>query len=88
MQHNSGYKDANFKETILSELVEKVTSFLNFLTKKKLKYFSNNFRKVTNLGILYLFPKIYKYLNVSGRPVIFNCGEVTVKASGILDFLS
>ena len=85
MQHNSGYKDADFKETILSELV---TSFLNFLTKKKLKYFSNNFRKVTNLGILYLFPKIYKYLNVSGRPVIFNCGVVTVKASGILDFLS
>ena len=29
---------------------------------------------------------IYKHLNVSGRPAIFDCGVPIVKASDILDF--
>ena len=42
----------------------------------------------TNLGKLYFLPKIHKRLsNVSGRPVISNCGTApTEKASEFLDF--
>ena len=41
----------------------------------------------TNLGKLYLLPKIHKRLhNVPGRPVISNCGSPTEKASDFLDF--
>ena len=44
-------------------------------------------KKTTNLGKLYLLPKIHKRLhNVPGRPVISNCGTPTEKASEFLDF--
>ena len=55
--------------------------------EKELKYFSYDFKKTTNLGKLYLLPKIYKQLfNVPGRPGISNCGTPNKKASGFLDF--
>ena len=44
-------------------------------------------KKVSNLGKLYLLPKIHKRLhNVPGRPVISNCGTPTEKASEFLDY--
>ena len=57
-----------------------------FITEKELKYFSYDL-KTTNLGKLYLLPKIHKWLhNVLGRAVISNCGTPTEKASEFLDF--
>ena len=38
------------------------------------------YKKVSNLGKLYLFPKIQK------RPVVSNCGTPTEKASEFLDY--
>ena len=41
----------------------------------------------TNLGKLYFLPKIHKkFFNVPRRPVIFNCGTPTEKASVLLDY--
>ena len=43
--------------------------------------------KVSNLGKLYLLPKMHKRLaNIPGRPVISNCGSGTEKASEFLDY--
>ena len=43
-------------------------------------------KKATNLGKMYLLPKIHKRLyDVPGRPVISNCGTPTEKASEFLD---
>ena len=87
------YKDFDFKETILLDLVVKSNRIFKslythkFITEKELKYFSYDFRQITNLGKLYLLPKIHKRLhNVPGRPVISNCGTPTEKASEFLDF--
>ena len=56
------------------------------ITDKELKYFLYNYKNSTNLGKLYLLPKIHKRLsNVPGRPVISNCGTPTEKASEFLD---
>ena len=92
-EDNKVYKNVNFKETILSDLVEKSNKIFKnlctrkYITEKELKYFSYDFKKVTNLGKLYLLPKIHKRLyNVPGRPVISNCGVPTEKASEFLDF--
>ena len=93
LRDNTVYKDVNFKEAILSDLVDKSNKFLKSLhsrkciTEKELKYFSYQFKKTTNLGKLYLLPKILKRLsNVPGRLVISNCGTPTEKASEFLDF--
>ena len=41
----------------------------------------------TNLGKMHLLPKIHKRLsNISGRPVISNCGTPTKSISEFLDF--
>ena len=51
-----------------------------------LKYFTYEFKKVTNLGKFYFLPKIHKHLeNVPGRSIISNCGALTEKASEFLD---
>ena len=52
------------------------------ITEKQLKYFTIEHKKATNLGKMYLLPKIHKRLyDVPGRPVISNCGTTTEKAS-------
>ena len=44
-------------------------------------------KKTTNLGKLYLLPKIHKrFHNVPGRSRISNCGTPAEKASEFLDF--
>ena len=81
-----------YKEKLLQELVGTSKKlFQNLKAKgkisdKQLKYFTYQYKEVTNLGKLYLFPKIHKSLaNVPGRPVISNCGTPTEKASECLD---
>ena len=81
----------NFKETMLSDSVDKSNKFfkslhsLKCITVKELKHFSYQFKKRTNLGKLYLLPKIDKRLSIiPGRPVISNCGIPTEKASEFL----
>ena len=55
--------------------------------EKELKYLIINHKKDTNLGKMYLLPKIHKRLyNVPGKPVISNCGTPTEKVSGFLDY--
>ena len=50
------------------------------ISEKQFKYFTYKYKKVTNLGKLYLLPKIHKRLaNVPGRPVISNHGTSTEK---------
>ena len=57
-----------------------------FITEKQLKYFTYEYKKATNFRKLYLLPKIHKRLfDVSGRPVISNCGTPTEKCSEFLD---
>ena len=57
-----------------------------FITEKQLKYFTYEYKKVTNFGKLYLLPKIHKqFFGVHGRPVISNCGTPTEKCSEFLD---
>ena len=56
------------------------------ITEKELKYFIINHKKATNLGKMYLLPKIHERLYyVPGRPVISNCGAPIEKFSGFLD---
>ena len=56
------------------------------ITEKALKYFTIDFQKATNLGELYLLPKIHKPLeSVPSRPVISNCGKSTERVSEFLD---
>ena len=56
------------------------------ILEKEIKYFSLEYKEATNLGKLYLLPKIYKCLkNVPGMPVISNCGTPAEKISEFLD---
>ena len=84
------YKQINFKENNLCDLVEISSRFFRGLkldghiSEKEMKYFMYEYRKVTNLGILYLLPNIHKRLyDVQGRPVISYCGTPTEKVSGV-----
>ena len=86
------YEDVTFKEKVLQDLAETSnTLFRNLksnggITEKQLKYFTIDLKKTTNLGKLYLLPKIHKRLfEVPGRPVISNCGSPTEKVSEFLD---
>ena len=86
------YKDVCFNAKLLQELVGTSNKlFQNLKAKgkisdKQLKYFTYQYKKVINLGKLYLLPKMHKRLaNVPGRPVISNCGTSTEKASEFLD---
>ena len=70
------YKSVEFKEKSLTDLVESSNSmYLNLkrnglFSEKELKYFTYEFKKSTNLGKLYLLPKIHKRISdVSGGPV-------------------
>ena len=73
-----------FNENILNDLAAKSNKTFNrlcsheLISEKELKYFTYNFKKATNIGILYFLPKIHKRLrDVPGRPVISNCGTPT-----------
>ena len=92
LEDKTVYKDIDFKEAILLDLVDKSNRIFKslytrkFMTEKELKYFSYDFKKTTDLGKLYVLPKIHKRLhNVPGRPVISNCGTPTEKASEFFD---
>ena len=55
------------------------------MSDTRLKYFTYEYKNVSNLGKLYVLPKIHKRLhNTPGRPVILNCGTPTEKASEFL----
>ena len=87
------YKKVSFKQDMLCDLVTKSNGFSKdfcrsgCITEKELKYFSYGYKKITNLGKLYLLSEIHKRLeNVPGRPVISNCGTPTEKVSEFLDY--
>ena len=84
----NAYRKVNYKEKLLSELVDKSNSFLKSLKGyKTLKYFTYEYKKATNLGKFYLLAKIHKRLNnVPERPVISNCGAPTEKALEFFDY--
>ena len=88
------YEDVKLNENILTSLVERSNKIFNrlrslkIISEKELKHFTNNFKKVTNLGKLYFLLKIHKLLSsVSGRPVISNCGTPTDKVSEYSDHI-
>ena len=83
-----------FKDKILQDLAEKSNGIFKCLkqkrkiTEKQLKYFTIKHKKATNLGRMYLLPKIHKRLyNVPARLVISNCERPTEKAPEFLDYL-
>ena len=97
LKDNNIYKDAKFGDSDLVKLVEKKMFKCNEMIKQLLskqnisflefKYFSYNYKKLTNLGKMCLLPKIYKRLeNVPGRSVISNCDTPTEKVSEFLDY--
>ena len=63
------YKDVSFNDKILSDLVDNSNKLFQCLkrkgliTDKELKYFLYNYKNSTNLGKLYLLPKIHKRLS-------------------------
>ena len=65
-----------FKEKALQDLAETSNNIFKSLrgkckiTEKRLKFFTIAYNEATNLGQMYLLPKIHKRLfNVPGRPV-------------------
>ena len=60
------YQKVSFKQDMLCDLVTKSSGFFKYLrrsgciTEKELNYFSYEYKKITNLGMLYLLPKIHK----------------------------
>ena len=86
------YKDGSFNVKILSDLVARSNKIFKSIerkgaiSEKEMKYFLYDYKNATNLGKLYFLPKIHKKLfNVTGRPIISNCGTPTEKASKFLD---
>ena len=78
---------------LLTESIETSNKFLKKLnargciSEKTLKYFPYESKKTSNLGKLYLLPKILKRLpDDPGRPVTSNCGTPTEKVSEFLVF--
>ena len=93
MEDKTVYKDIKFKETILSDLMDKSNRILKsfytckFITEKEVKYFSYDFKKTSNVDKFYLLPKTHEQLfNVPGRPGISGYGTPKEKASEFLDF--
>ena len=79
------YENTDFKESDLVTMFQSL-SMKNLIIEKELKYFSYQYKKLTNFGKMYFLPKIHKRLdNVPGRPVVSNCGTAIEKASEFLD---
>ena len=94
LKDESNYKNMKFKDKILQDLAKKNNSIFKGLkqkgkiTEKQLKYFTIKHKKATNLGKMYLLPKIHKKLyDVPARLVMSNCERPTEKASEFLDYL-
>ena len=92
LSDRSTYLETKVIEKDLVNLVEQSNKMFENLQRKSViqereeNYFKFNFKKATNLGKLYLLPKIHKGLsNVPGRTVISNCGTPTEKISEFLD---
>ena len=85
------YKEVQWSEKDQIKLVEKSNSMFEDLkkktviTEKEKKYFKFNFKKATNVGKLYLLPKIHKRLSNVPDTVISNCGTPTEKVLEYLD---
>ena len=86
------YKEVEFKEKMLQDLAGTSNKLFRNLknkggiTEKELKYFTIDFKKVTNLGKLYLMPRIHKrFSEVPGRPVILNRGNPMEKVSELFN---
>ena len=94
LKDGSIYKIVKFKDKIPQDLAEKSNGIFKGLkqkckiTEKQLKYFTIRHKKATNLGKMYLLPKIHKRLyNVPAKLDISNCERPTEKASEFLDYL-
>ena len=92
LSDSNTYKEVKLSEKDQIKLVEKSKSMfeglkkITVITEIEKNYFKFNFKKATNVGKLYLLPKIHKRLsNKPGRPVISNCGTPTEKVSEFLD---
>ena len=79
-----------YNDKLLSQLTEKSTKFFKrlynnkLIIEKEVKYFSC--KTTSCLGKMYLLPKIHKRLSdVSGHPVISNCGTPMEKLSKFSD---
>ena len=87
LKDNNTYQDVKFGDDDLVKLVEKSNQmfkqllFKQNISSSEFNYFSYNYKKSTNLGKMYLLPKIYKRF-----PVISNCGTPTEKVSEFLDY--
>ena len=93
LSENNVYQEVKFKENMLAELVQTSNKFFKNLkargciSEKTLKYFSYEFKKISDVGKLYLLPKTHKrQSDVPGRRVISNCGTPTEKVPKFLDF--
>ena len=90
---NKIYRDVKYTKNMLSSIVDKNNKIFQGLSKtkhiseKELEQFTSNNKNATELGKLYLLPKIHKRLfHVPGRLAISSCGTPTEKVSGHLDF--
>ena len=93
LKDNNTYQDVKFGDDDPVKLVEKSNKMFKQLLSKqnisssKFKYLSYNYKKLSNLGKMYLLPKIHKRLeSVPGRPVNSNYGTPTEKVSEFLDY--
>ena len=93
LKDNNIYQDVKFGDYDLVTLVEKSNQmFKQLLSEQNIfssefKHFSYNCKKSTNVGKMYLLPKIHKRLeSVPGHPVISNCATTTEKVSKFLDY--
>ena len=84
LSNKSNYLETKVIEKDLVDLVEQGNKMFENLQRKSViqerekNYFKFNFKKATNLGKLYVLPKIHKGLsNIPGCPVISNCGIPT-----------
>ena len=84
LEDSTVYKEINYNKQILSQLVDSSNKYFQklyssgYISYKEMKYCKYEYKKVCNLGKLYLLPKIHKRLfNVPGRSVISNRGTPT-----------